>query len=179
MNEKTKHFFVSEKKQNINFIEILFTEYKVLNPDYTDIFKKFEVIKEGIAFYNPNKTITSAAHQLLNTLHQTTRDEVIDNKKLANSERLANFLYSYQAMVNDKNKDYSCLLKNKSKYFLSIKMDNFYNGNNNEVYLKNLDNLGISQQIPLKLTIPGRTCHKIEVYEIYEKHYEFKENLKK
>lgn len=50
---------------------------------------------------------------------------------------------------------------------------------NIEDYLKNLDQLGISQQIPLKLTIPCRTCHQIEVYEIYEKHYEFKENLQK
>ena len=48
-----------------------------------------------------------------------------------------------------------------------------------ESYLKNLDNLGISQEIPLKITIPCRNCHQIEIYEIYEKHYEFKENLKK
>ena len=48
-----------------------------------------------------------------------------------------------------------------------------------ESYLANLDQLGISQQIPLKITIPCRTCHEIEVYEIYEKHYEFIENLQK
>ena len=48
-----------------------------------------------------------------------------------------------------------------------------------ESYLSNLDKLGISQQIPLKLTIPCRACKQIEVYEIYEKHYNFKENLKK
>lgn len=48
-----------------------------------------------------------------------------------------------------------------------------------EGYLANLDSLGISQQIPLKLTIPCRACKEIEVYEIYEKHYKFKENLKK
>lgn len=48
-----------------------------------------------------------------------------------------------------------------------------------EDYLNNLDKLGISQEIPLKLTIPCRSCKQIEVYEIYEKHYNFKENLKK
>lgn len=48
-----------------------------------------------------------------------------------------------------------------------------------EDYLHNLEQLGISQEIPLKLTIPCRACKQIEVYEIYEKHYCFKENLKK
>lgn len=48
-----------------------------------------------------------------------------------------------------------------------------------EDYLCNLEKLGISQQIPLKITIPCRACREIEVYEIYEKHYSFKENLKK
>ena len=48
-----------------------------------------------------------------------------------------------------------------------------------EQYLSNLEQLGISQQIPLKLTIPCRACKQIEIYEIYEKHYNFKENLKK
>ena len=50
---------------------------------------------------------------------------------------------------------------------------------NIEDYLKNLEKLGISQQIPLKITIPCRACKQIEIYEIYEKHYNFKENLKK
>ena len=48
-----------------------------------------------------------------------------------------------------------------------------------EEYLSNLEQLGISQEIPLKLTIPCRACREIEIYEIYEKHYKFKENLKK
>lgn len=48
-----------------------------------------------------------------------------------------------------------------------------------EEYLYNLEQLGISQEIPLKLIIPCRNCHQIEIYNIYEKHYEFKENLKK
>lgn len=48
-----------------------------------------------------------------------------------------------------------------------------------EGYLRNLEKLGISQEVPLRITIPCRNCHQIEVYNIYEKHYEFKENLKK
>lgn len=50
---------------------------------------------------------------------------------------------------------------------------------NIEDYLKNLDQLGISQELPLRIIIPCRACKQIEIYEIYEKHYNFKENLKK
>lgn len=50
---------------------------------------------------------------------------------------------------------------------------------NIEEYLKNLEKLGVSQQIPLKLTIPCRSCHEIEIYEIYENHYLFEKNVDK
>lgn len=50
---------------------------------------------------------------------------------------------------------------------------------NIEDYLYNLDQLGISQQIPLKLTIPCRACKQIEMYNIYEKHYTFEKNIDK
>lgn len=48
-----------------------------------------------------------------------------------------------------------------------------------EEYLQNLEQLGISQEIPLKIIIPCRACHQIEAYHIYKNHYEFKENLEK
>lgn len=50
---------------------------------------------------------------------------------------------------------------------------------NIEEYLKNLEKLGVSQQIPLKLIIPCRSCHEIEMYEIYENHYLFDKNIDK
>ena len=48
-----------------------------------------------------------------------------------------------------------------------------------ESYLKNLEQLGISQEIPLVITIPCRACKKVETYHIYETHYIFKENKEK
>jgi|GEM_PF-4547397 len=47
---------------------------------------------------------------------------------------------------------------------------------NIEEYLKNLEQLGVSQEIPLEITIPCRLCKKSEVYSIYKDHYQFKEN---
>lgn len=48
-----------------------------------------------------------------------------------------------------------------------------------EEYLQNLEQLGISQEIPLKIIVPCRACHKVELYYIYKNHYEFIENLEK
>lgn len=48
-----------------------------------------------------------------------------------------------------------------------------------EKYIKNLENLGISQQLPLEVTIPCRACKEIEVYEVYKTHYKFVRKLEK
>lgn len=47
---------------------------------------------------------------------------------------------------------------------------------NIEDYLYNLERLGISQEIPLKLTVPCRLCKEAEVYNIYKDHYIFIQN---
>ena len=49
---------------------------------------------------------------------------------------------------------------------------------NIENYLSNLESMGISQQIPLEITIPCRACKEIEVYNVYESHYVFVKNKK-
>lgn len=40
------------KKQNVNFLEILFTPYAVINADYEDLYFKLLAAKEQIAHYN-------------------------------------------------------------------------------------------------------------------------------
>lgn len=47
---------------------------------------------------------------------------------------------------------------------------------NIEEYLTNLEQLGISQEIPLRLTVPCRLCKEVEVYHVYKTHYDFIEN---
>ncbi len=81
-------------KQNINFIEILFTEYYILNPKYEKLFNQYFVEnRETIAHFDRNKTLVSISSQLLNTLDQGMGD----NKKLYNSWRLYYFLEKYIA----------------------------------------------------------------------------------
>lgn len=48
---------------------------------------------------------------------------------------------------------------------------------NIEDYLKNLEKIGIKQEIPLNITLPCPRCHKIEKYAIYSNHYIFEGNI--
>lgn len=50
---------------------------------------------------------------------------------------------------------------------------------NIEEYLKNLEELGISQQIPLKITTRCRACKEDETYLIYKDRYIFKKSIDK
>ena len=44
--------FQTFRKQNLNFLEILFTDYKIVNPIYADLWAEVEKYREEIAHYN-------------------------------------------------------------------------------------------------------------------------------
>lgn len=48
-----------------------------------------------------------------------------------------------------------------------------------EEYIKDLEKLGISQQTPLIIEIPCKTCRTIEVYEIYKNGTKYIKSYKK
>jgi phage FluMu protein Com len=48
-----------------------------------------------------------------------------------------------------------------------------------EEYLQALEDMGVSQEIPLKIVLPCPRCHKIEEYEIYKSHYVFVGNVER
>ena len=50
---------------------------------------------------------------------------------------------------------------------------------NIEEYLETLEKEGIVQEIPIKITIPCKSCKQIEVYNIYKNKYVFVDNLTK
>lgn len=79
-------------KQNINFTELLFTEYRILNPKYEDLFNLYFVSqRENIVRFDRAKTIKSIGEQLRHTVKQNPTD----NKKLYNAKRLFFFLQNY------------------------------------------------------------------------------------
>lgn len=84
-------------KQNINFVEILYTEYFILNSQYKDLFCKYFIDnREDIAHFNRGKTLKSVSGQLIHTIKQDPHD----SKKLYNAWRLYYFLKDYIANVS-------------------------------------------------------------------------------
>ena len=80
------------EKQNINFLEILFTDYCWINPKYNALWRKYFVDKaELICHTSERQTITSICAQAIRTL---TRDKH-DGKKYANGLRLYYTLKRY------------------------------------------------------------------------------------
>lgn len=79
-------------KQNINFIEILYTDYFILNPKYEKLWKTYFVNnREAISHCDRYKALKSISGQLIHTLRQGPSD----NKKLHNAHRLYYFLENY------------------------------------------------------------------------------------
>ena len=78
------------KKQSINFLEILFTDYSIINPVFQKDWDKLLEEREFIARMNLNQAINSTIGQAKHTYLQD-KDKT-DNKKQANALRLYYFL---------------------------------------------------------------------------------------
>jgi len=87
-----RHYVASAKKQNINFLEIMYTDIKWVNPYYDSLWNWFFVRnREEISRYDMNYGIHSIAGQAIGTL---TRNE-FTSKKLATVFRLNYFIVDY------------------------------------------------------------------------------------
>ena len=72
------------KKQNINFLEILFTEYCIINPKYNALWRKYFVNNaDYIAHYDVKKAILSLTGQGLHTLKQNPYDTDVFHHKVS------------------------------------------------------------------------------------------------
>jgi predicted nucleotidyltransferase len=70
-----QHMVANWKKQNINFVEILFTPYCIINPMYLGKWYEFvQENREDIAHYDIRQAIMSMGHQALHTLKQDPTD---------------------------------------------------------------------------------------------------------
>lgn len=106
------------KKQNINFVEVLFTDYYLTNKDYTDLWNRLREVNEQIARYNPLYAVNSIVGQCRGTLAY----KEITGKKVANVARLIDFLEKYL-----KGKPYkNCIIvdENFKKNWLCVKQKN-------------------------------------------------------
>lgn len=119
--------FQNFKKQNINFLEILFTEYYVINPDYSNLAQLLRESAEAIAHYNSRqavKTMKGMAMEKFKALehpYPTLLDKIekwgYDPKQLSHLVRLTDFVPRYI-----EGKPYKqCLIPKNKKQVLAIK----------------------------------------------------------
>ena len=79
------------KKQSLQALEILFTDYFIVKPEYVSYWNNFLDIRNDIAHYDVERTFKSIAGQA----KQTYLRNPFDRKQIANTLRLYHFLRSY------------------------------------------------------------------------------------
>lgn len=79
------------KKQNINFLEILYTDYNLINPKYAKTWGTFLDIRDDIVRMNIRATIQSITGQIYNTM----RADPKNGKKISNALRFIHFLRKF------------------------------------------------------------------------------------
>lgn len=115
------------KKQNINFIEILFTKYKLINPDFAELFNPMFTYAEQISRYNNYAFINCMAGMSMEKLkamehkYPTLIDKIekfgYDPKQLHHIARINEFMHRY---INGES--YSdCLISKQSEFLIDIK----------------------------------------------------------
>lgn len=109
-----QHMVANWKKQNPNFLEIMFTYFYVLNPEYEDIWWSYIAgYREHIARYDVRQGIMSVAHQALNTIKQGP----MDGKKIGNARRLLYLLHAYDVGLPYKD----CLIPPDNVFIKALK----------------------------------------------------------
>lgn len=115
------------KKQNINFVEILFTEFKILNPKYREIYQRLLDAAEQVAHYNNYASLNcmvgmalekqkAMEHPYPSIVHKIEKHGY-DSKQLHHAIRLHEFMLRYIA-----GEPYAaCLKTQRQEYMKSIK----------------------------------------------------------
>lgn len=122
------------RKQNLNFLEILFTPYKIVNPQYTKFWQKLIDAREAIAHYDIHRSIKSMKGIALEKYHAMehkypSKIEIIekysyDSKQLHHLMRVENYLMRYIAGESYE----ACLIPDEetAEKLRKIKEDNDY-----------------------------------------------------
>lgn len=119
--------FDTFKKQNVNFIEILFTKYKIINEKYKDLIQILLNNKEEIARLNKNQALRCMAGMSMEKLkalqhpYPTILDKIIkygyDPKQLHHILRMNDFIKKYAAGIRYED----CLIPDNKEYLIEVK----------------------------------------------------------
>ena len=98
-------YFENFKKQNINFLEILFSEFYIINEKYHDLWDELVADRELVAHYNINQALRCMAGMLMEkkkalchpypTLIEKIEKYGYDGKQLHHIIRMNNFIFAY------------------------------------------------------------------------------------
>lgn len=115
------------KKQNINFLEVLFSKYKIINEDYAELFQPMFDNAEAIARYDNYRFVRATAgmsmekHKALTLDRPSQHEEIVEygwaTKQLHHIFRLKTFLLrwvnggSFAECLIDPFSDYLCKIK--------------------------------------------------------------------
>lgn len=115
------------RKQNLNFLEILFTDFKIVNPQYEEFWNKLVANREAIARYNPYQAIKSMKGIAMEKYHAMehpypSKLDLIekygyDFKQLHHLLRVEEYIGRY--IAGEKYAD--CLRPQNPEYLLSVK----------------------------------------------------------
>ena len=120
------------RKQNINFVEILFTKYRILNDAYADEFMRLIDAREAVAHYNmwrAVKAMKGMAHEKHHAMEHRypAKQDIVqkygyDGKQLSHLIRIKDFLSRYIS-----GESYgSCLKANDRGYLIALKNQGYY-----------------------------------------------------
>lgn len=120
------------RKQNINFVEILFTPYYILNGTYAGEFMRLMEAREEIAHANPYRAIKAMKGMAMEKFHAMehrypAKTDIItqygyDGKQLSHLIRIYDFMQRY--IQGDSYK--SCLQARDPKYLIALKEQGYY-----------------------------------------------------
>lgn len=119
------------RKQNLNFLEILFTQYKILNPTYAEDWQKLIDNREKIARYHLPQAINSMrgiAHTKYAALEHyfEGKEDILakygyDPKQLHHLLRVEDYIERYIAGESYE----SCLHPSNPEYLLNVKLGKY------------------------------------------------------
>lgn len=128
--KSTTHYFHILKKQNINFVEILFTDYWMANSPYQESWLEIRRRAEEIAHMNPVRTLKCIYGMSLEKAHALERpypskihlieEYGYDGKQLSHAIRINEFAKKFIAGYSYK----ECLTVDSPEYLIAIKRNN-------------------------------------------------------
>ena len=120
------------RKQNINFIEILFTKYRYMNPEYEALYQPMFDNNEKIAHYNNYASVNCIVgmvyekHKAMEHPYPTLKDKIekygYDNKQLHHIIRCEEFLNRYINGVSYA----ECLIPTNPQHLIDVKASYIY-----------------------------------------------------